>query len=351
MENDRNQIIDFFRGIAIGDMIFVHFTGYFPVFAGKILSYTDMAIEGFVLLSGFMIGQHYYPRYVEDRKEVTGRLFNRTFQILLIQYLLIFTINLPLYYVLYDKIRETESVSVFLVKSMLFLNQIGLMHILPTFIPLFLISPAILYLINKKLTPLLVVCSISLFVLGNKYPYALDLSDKTIFPFILWQIYFVAGCFLGKEAYLKGKICPKNIKAYFWISMFALFIAVFIKHAKVIPPSFTSKFPLNALGLLYGGSFLFVIYTVTLKYWDRLLGKTRIFNYYIPLLGRHSLLAFVVHVYTARILLLLNQSYGLSSYLNYLLIVASVVGIYIVIFVYDGKEKKKFQYLAVEKIL
>lgn len=317
------------------DMILVHFNGYFPVFVGKVIGYTDIAMEGFVMLAGFMVGHHYYPRYLQDRKRITVRLFYRAFQILLIQYILIFTINLPLYYILYEKIRQTESLPLFLVKSMLFLNQIGLMHILPTFIPLFLISPAILYLIGKNLTPLLVVCSISLFVLGNKYPYALDLGDKTIFPFILWQIYFVAGCILGENANVKGTILPNNINKYFYLSIPILFAANFMMHAKIFPIPIIAKFPLNALGLLYGSSFLFAIYTFTLKYWQ-VVREIRLFSYYIPLFGRHSLLAFVLHVYTAKGIAVVGHFNG-NTYLDYLLMLSSVIMIYKILSLYEAR--------------
>lgn len=339
MGKNRNQIIDCFRGILIFDMILVHFSGYFPVFLQKCLSYTDIAMEGFVLLAGFMIGQHYYGRYIEDRNKVTQRLLVRALQILLIQYALIFTINLPLYFVIYEKIRRTELVSTFLLKSMLFLNQIGLIHIPPTFIPLLLISPVILYLFSKKLDFVAICGSILIFVIGNKYPYALDLGDKTIFPFILWQIYFMGGCFLGKAAYQKGKISPKKINNYFFVSLLIFLVAMFIKHGKVIAPSLTSKFPLNALGLLYGASLLFVIYTFTLKYWHVLLGKIRAFNYYLPFFGRHSLLIFVVHVYIAKTIGVINYSFDLNPLLNYFLILLSFVGIWKIICLYEGREK------------
>jgi len=196
MENSRDRIIDLFRGIAIIDMILVHFSEYFPFLVGKVLSYTDIAMEGFVLLSGFMVGRHYYEKYLGNGKSVTRRLLIRALQILLVQYVLIYTINLPLYYLIYEKIREAESVSNFLLKSMLLLNQIGIMHILPTFVPLFLISPVILYLLSKKLDFVVISSSIFLFAIGNIYPYALDISEKKFFllsfgKYILWQVVFL----------------------------------------------------------------------------------------------------------------------------------------------------------------
>lgn len=338
MENNRNQIIDFFRGIAISDMIIVHFSDYFSLPISKIISYTDIAIEGFILLTGFMIGHHYYPKYIQDGNKVTRRLLNRVFQIIAVQYILILTINLPFYYILHNEIHQTEPVSIFLIKSMFFLNQIGLIHILPTFIPLFLISPILLYAFSRNYSHLVLFASICLFAIGNKYPYIIDIGDKTIFPFILWQIYFVAGIYLGIKAYTYKKIGPEHIKKYLYASIILFLATMLVKHAKIIPPALTSKFPLNALGLLYGTSILFIIYTFTLKYWNVFLNRIKIFYYYIPLLGRHSLLTFVLHVYTAKSILLINQFFNVNIYLNYFFILLSIIFIYAIIYLYDAKQ-------------
>ena len=168
-----------------------------------------------------------------------------------------------------------------------------------------------------------------------------ELGDKTIFPFILWQIYFVGGCFLGKETYQKQKISPQNISNWFLISIPILFLAMFIKHGKMIPPTLTSKFPLNALGLFYGTAILIVIYTFTLKYWGLFLGKIKLFNSYVPTFGRNSLLAFVIHVYTAKIILVLNSFYNLNYYTNFLLIAVSIILIYLIIKFHEGQKAGK----------
>ena len=343
MENNRNQIIDFFRGIAIIDMIIVHFSNYLPLQISKIISYTDIAVEGFILLTGFMVGYHYYPKYTQDKGIVIKRLLNRTLQILIIHYIFIFTINLPFYYILYNEIRNAEPLFTFLIKSMFFLNQIGIIHILPTFIPLFLISPILLFAFSRNYSYLVFFASICLFAIGNKYPYILDFGDKTIFPFILWQIYFTAGCYLGIKAQIYKKISPEHINKYLYASIIFLLTAMLIKHAKIISPTLTSKFPLNVLGVLYGASILFIIYTFTLKYWHRL--KTiKLCDYYIPLIGRYSLLTFVIHVYTAKSIFLINQFLKINIYLNYFFILLSMIFLYAIIYLYEGrnlKEKRK----------
>ena len=56
----RNNFIDYLRGIAIIDMILVHYCWAFPEIVSKIILYHDVAIEGFILLSGFIVGKYYF---------------------------------------------------------------------------------------------------------------------------------------------------------------------------------------------------------------------------------------------------------------------------------------------------
>lgn len=333
----RIQLIDFFRGLVIFDMILVHFSGYLPLIVSKIVSYTDIAMEGFLFLTGFMLGRHYFPNYIKDRYAVTKRLLKKTAKIFVIQYIFILTINLPLYYLLFDKIRQKEKLLLFFLKSIFFLNQIGLIHILPTFIPLLLISPIILYFFSKKHSRILFLCSIGLFAIGNKYPYALNLGTRTIFPVILWQIYFIAGCILGREAFLKNRIGPDNAKKYLYGAAIVLFFAMFIRHGKIIPPTLTSKFPLNAMGLFYGASIMFFIYTATLTFWN-ILCKNKFLVQSLSLFGRNSLLVFFIHVYTAYSIVMISKYYA-NNYLNCILGISSIFFIFIVIKKYEDSKK------------
>lgn len=248
----------------------------------------------------------------------------------------------------FDKIRQAETLPLFLLKSILFVNQIGLIHILPTFIPLLLLSPLILYSFSRNYTGIVILCSIFLFVIGNRFPYAFNFGEKTIFPVILWQIYFVAGCVLGKEAYQRKKIGPDNINNYLYVAILVFGAAMFIKHAKVIPPTLISKFPLNALGVFYGGAILLLLYTFTLKYWH-VLKKIKLFNNYVTLFGRHSLLTFFIHVYTVYFIVLVNKYY-VNIYFNYCLILLSIVIIYKIIYIHEHKEKKNTIFLGLGKL-
>lgn len=316
----RIEIIDFLRAIPILAMLFGHFTQYyhFPDHVEKWLNYVDTQMDLFLFCAGYMVGWAYYPRFLRDPWMASKRLFKRAIQIALIQYLLIFTINLPFYYIMYDKIREQETVWIFLGKSMLFLNQLGIIHILPTFIPMFIVSPLILYLIRRKQILLLSGFSLALFAIGNVHPHMLDFGDKTIFPFISWQIYFVAGCIVGQRGLIEKLPTHGNTKLYPIISILWLVCFLAIRYLKIIPPSFVSPNPLNFGGLLYRSSIIFVIIIFSVHYWPWIRDS---FGYkYIVLFGRHALLAFTLHLYWARIVAVVNQFLLTNVWLNYFFI-------------------------------
>jgi hypothetical protein len=324
----RLEVIDFIRAIPILIMLVGHFTNYyhFSEHVEKWLNYAETQMDLFLLSAGFLVGWVYYARFLNDRWGTTKKLLNRALQILLIQYFLILTINVPFYYIMYDHIREKETIWLFLGKSALFLNQIGIIHILPTFVPMFVVSPLILFILSKKKIFLLLLCSLSIFAIGNKYPYLLDLGEKTIFPFVLWQVYFVVGCLLGQQTYLKKQVGPKNVSPYLVGSAIWLICFLAIRYFKIVPPSWVCQNPLNFLGLLYRSSIIFFILTFTIQFWSSICNL--FFFKYLTLIGRHALFAFVLHLYWARIVAVLNRFLIANVWLNYFVIL--IVGPFLI---------------------
>src|SRR3989337_2278126 len=113
MVDKRNKIIDFLRGIVILDMMAVHYSKYFNIIPNinisKLIGYTDFAIEGFIILSGFMVGNYYFEKFKKDKKAVIRRLLNRTFEIIKIQYLMILTISLPLAITMGNMVTQSDT--------------------------------------------------------------------------------------------------------------------------------------------------------------------------------------------------------------------------------------------------
>jgi hypothetical protein len=305
MSEHRNDAIDLFRGIVICNMIIMHFSGFFPRQIALLIEAFDFAIEGFLFLSGLMIGRHYFPKFIGDRVGLSKKLLLKSLKIASVEYLLIITISLP--FNIFFRLIDREKIVDFVMSSFLFLNQIPIIHILPIFIPLFLISPVILQILAKDKERWLIAGSIGVFAFGCKYPYFFSVGDKAIFPIVLWQIYFICGCILGKMTANNEVVDSVKLIALagpmFGLCLLMKFGSYFeeIRLLKATYDIYPKKFPLNAYGLAYGSTLLVFVYALLMAIWDRAKMRFKFFNG-LALLGRHSLEVFVLHAYLVYLL-------------------------------------------------
>ncbi|MGD1048780.1 MAG: acyltransferase family protein, partial [Candidatus Krumholzibacteriaceae bacterium] len=301
----RIEVIDFLRGFAIMEMIVGHIANYPPILV-KLIDYAETGMGLFLLSAGFMIGWHYLPRYLRDQRSTTRRLWKRALKILVMQYLIIATVNVPLHLIGFGSVGRGEPLWLFVFKSATFMNQIGIVHVLPTFIPMFLVSPFILLLFKERLDWLVFVSSAALFTVGNFWPHLLDLGDPAIFPFLVIQIWFVAGCAWGKVAYTSGRLAPRGLNWWLIASCAGLIITITLVHGKIFPGRLVSTHPLNIFGLLYQLPILTMILFGAMRFW-RVIRAIPFFYSWIALLGRNALLAFVLHIYCAKAIGVLNS--------------------------------------------
>lgn len=329
----------------------VHYSNYLTRWdesgiSSKIINYSDIAIEGFIFLFGFMIGNVYYPKFLSDPKVVIDRLLKRTLHIIYIHYLMIITISLPLAFFLGNKITHDYGFWSYLLKSSLFLTQPPLLHILPTFIPLLLLSILILFLLKKSWEILIILISIFAFSIGCMNPYIFSIGEKTIFPVILWQIYFVVGIIFGKNSF-KGR---DKEKTYQWEKHFLFSVITFVAISSFIyfknhgcglfvnifgkAPIFMSKFPLNFSGLLYRGSILYVLISIIFFFWGKI-SQVSFAVHSVILMGRNSLTTFVIHIYFAELIFFLVSMKRFSLAGVYFMI---VLNIYFTIYLLARKE-------------
>ena len=330
----RIELIDFLRGFAIIEMIMSHLI-YYPMILEKLVDYTETAMALFVLLAGFMIGRHYFPGYLQDPRRTTQRLLGRALQILVIQYIIIATVNLPLHLIGYGSVGREEPLWLFLLKSATFTNQIGIVHVLPTFIPMFLVSPFILFLFKAKLDWLVFVSSAALFAVGNFLPHLLDLGDPAIFPFLVIQIWFVAGCLWGKTAYTSGRLAPRKLNWRLIASCAGLTITMTLYHGKIFPGRLVSTHPLNIFGLIYQAPIIMTLVFGTMRFW-RVIRAIPFLYSWTALFGRHALLAFVLHLYCAKAVGVFNSFAAVPVYFNFVFILATAA---VVIILLDRYEK------------
>lgn len=298
----RDAFIDFLRGLTIINMVLVHFRGVLPELGDKIIDFTDLAMESFVFLAGFMIRKHYLEIFEQDKNKAIRKLYMRALKILALQYIMIATISIPFY--AYFRLNGYQELLKFSVCSALLLNQIPILHILPTFIPLLLAAPIILFCLAKKLDNWLLGTSILVFLVGSAQPDHAILGNEVIFPVVLWQIYFVMGCYLGK---FYNRLNGGNVTRFLIYALLAYMFCVFLKfggyihwmhNVKMNWNIYPKKFPLNVYGVFYGTSFLFLFYSVSLVLWRKVRNYS-FFGHVIPVFGRNSLLTFIIHVYFA----------------------------------------------------
>src|SRR4030095_16323289 len=195
----RDPYIDFLRGVVIIDMILIHYSPYLASPLAKVLNVSDIAMEGFLLVSGFMTGRHYLPGFVQRPERVTTALLTRAIKLTVVQYFLIFAASYPQFLLLRSEAHDM-SPGTFLLDSLLFRNQVGLMHILPLFIALSIVSPILLFLVARNGDWLLIAGSVMIFWLGHTKPSWFIYGSPAIFPIALWQVYFLLGIWLGARA-------------------------------------------------------------------------------------------------------------------------------------------------------
>jgi hypothetical protein len=143
----------------------------------------------------------------------------------------------------------------------------------------------------------------------------------------------VAGCLLGKRGRNAESLTLRN--PFAWLAFSSAFLAanVFVAARKLLPLEPLSLHPVNTFGLVYHLSVLLLLITASsaaLTY----IRTWRLFGY-VTLFGRHALLAFVIHVYGAKAIDLINYYFALWRWENVGLCVISVVAMTLLIRAYE----------------
>ena len=297
----RDIFVDFVRGIVIVDMLLVHYRPYFPEILRQAVSYSDVAMEGFLLLSGYMTGRHYLKRYRSNPPGTTTALWRRSAKLLVVQFILILTVSVP-HFALVHPAAGGSALQQFVIDSMLFRNQVGLLHILPLFIALSMLNPGLLWLSSRGWGVVLAAASVLAFWAGRSGFTAFDYGEAPIFPILLWQLYYVIGYGIGtrerRDQPAFAFVTPGIVAGMFLIGLL-------LKHGSGVIPALPdpTKFPLSAAGVWWGLSLVAMI-VVTARWLWPFLSTTSVARI-IALYGRNSLLFFAIHVYFAKTLVVL----------------------------------------------
>lgn len=332
----RDLRIDMLRGIALVMMVVAHteILSLVNIFTWERFGLTTGA-EGFVILSGFMLGMLNRQRLQKEvLLTVSWTLWRRAGKIYLVN-LIIILLMLALNRLSFVNTFEvmhfvdrysgtvwalfptTPQIKETWFNIILYL-QIGphQTQILGLYICLLLVSPLFLALLQKQQVVWLLLGSLAAYISYQLWPTRLTVAEfEFAFPLLAWQLIFVCGMCCGwyKEELMSLARTPAGYIVMGIMVVYAL-ILMFIaqNHTNpfmppallmhVIPPADFNWFYYhlagkNALGpcrVLNDFSLILLVYLVMTFCWRPL---ERLFGWFLIPLGQHSLYTFILHVF------------------------------------------------------
>ncbi|HAS1001678.1 TPA: OpgC domain-containing protein [Enterobacter cloacae] len=339
----RDLRIDFMRGIALVMMVVAHteVMSVFNIFSWERFGLTTGA-EGFVILSGFMLGMLNRARLQKVvLLTVSWGLYLRAWKIYRVNIIIIVSFillawvpNITLFEVTHFTDRFSgESWSLYPVTpqiketwfNIILYLQIGphQTQILGLYIFLLLFSPLFLGMLQKGKVWWLLGLSLLVYSLWQRWPLRLTPAEfEFAFPLLAWQFIFVLGMACGwyKAELLSFARTPAGkvvMVALVMVSLVLGFVAQnhtnpFMPPAlllHVIPPdtfntfyhTWAAKNGLGPVRVLNDIALMVTVYLVLTWWWVPL---NKMFGWFLIPLGQHSLYTFILHVY---VVLLVSQ--------------------------------------------
>ncbi|WP_048223284.1 OpgC domain-containing protein [Enterobacter quasiroggenkampii] len=339
----RDLRIDFMRGIALVMMVVAHteVMSVFNIFSWERFGLTTGA-EGFVILSGFMLGMLNRARLQKVvLLTVSWGLYLRAWKIYRVNIIIIVSFIL-LAYIPHINVFEVthftdrfsgQSWSLYPVTpqiketwfNIILYLQIGphQTQILGLYIFLLLLSPLFLGMLQKGKVWWLLGLSLLVYGLWQRWPLRLTPSEfEFAFPLLAWQFIFVLGMASGwyKAELLSFARTPPGkgvVVALVMVSLVLGFVAqnhtnpfmppALLMH--VIPPdsfntfyhTWAAKNGLGPVRVLNDIALMVTVYLVLTYCWTPL---NRLLGWFLIPLGQHSLYTFILHVY---VVLLVSQ--------------------------------------------
>ena len=339
----RDLRIEFMRGIALVMMVVAHteVMSVFNIFSWERFGLTTGA-EGFVILSGFMLGMLNRTRLQKVvLLTVSWGLYLRAWKIYRVNIIIIVSFillawvpNITLFEVTHFTDRFSgESWSLYPVTpqiketwfNIILYLQIGphQTQILGLYIFLLLFSPLFLGMLQKGKVWWLLGLSLLVYSLWQRWPLRLTPAEfEFAFPLLAWQFIFVLGMACGwyKAELLSFARTPAGqvvVVALVMVSLVLGFVAQnhtnpFMPPAlllHVIPPdtfntfyhTWAAKNGLGPVRVLNDIALMVTVYLVLTWWWVPL---NKMFGWFLIPLGQHSLYTFILHVY---VVLLVSQ--------------------------------------------
>jgi hypothetical protein len=307
---NRDTRLDFWRGLCLIDVVLVHLAyngvGFPSPLDELIKHWTRFAAGGFVFLSGLSVAVAFSARIAHSREarwETYRRLWRRAAQLVLID------VAATVVYRTLEVARglPADDGAPFprAIADIVLLQRPGVTGgILPLYALLLAAMPVVFEVRRRRGTLPIAFASASLYAAAVASDGALA-WPRNDFPFAYWQPLFLAG-FLAAQVQLRlaGDVRRRRL---LWAAIAAVaFAVVFLAHhgpsfgigeiAAALPLDFR-KVPLGPGALLWYVTSIQLVLAVSALAWDPVLARSRVAGW-AALLGRHSLLVYVAHVFT-----------------------------------------------------
>ncbi|WMT12670.1 OpgC domain-containing protein [Serratia fonticola] len=335
-ETRRDLRIDMLRGIALVMMVVAHteVLSILNVVTWERFGLTTGA-EGFVILSGFMIG--YLKRrqlQTEPMLTVAYSLLRRAVTLYIVNVVFIVSILILSQLRFIDTFEVTHftdrfsdtSYSMFPVNEQVreaWFNEVIFLQIGPhqtqilgLYFYLLLISPVILWLLNEKKGRGLLLLSVAAYIFYQFSRVRVTSAEfEFAFPLLAWQLIFVMGMCCGwyKEEIFSlsktqaGKGILTGMVTFALVMMFVAqnhtnpFLPPKIMMHFIVPANFNwfyqtfaAKNELGPLRIANDFCLIITMYLLLTRYWMPI---NRLLGWFLIVLGQNSLYVFIVHVY------------------------------------------------------
>jgi hypothetical protein len=306
----RDDRLDVWRGLCLVDVVLVHLAfnglGFPGPLDDAIKHWTRFAAGGFVFLAGLTVAVAFGPaveRSAASRAQAYRRLWRRAGQLVLIE------LAASIAYRLLDPWRwfpsDPETPLTRSLVDLVLLRRPGVMGGILVLYAILLGAMPLLFELRRRFGDWpLAVLSVALYATALATGGALAWPDGE-FHVVYWPPLFVAGLLSARGLRWLGTRGPRTHVV--WASAVTVaFAGVFLLQngpsfgidgpARMLPLVFDKK-PLQPGALLWYLAIVQVVFAWTLVAWERVVAGSQA-SAWLALLGRHSLLFYVAHVFT-----------------------------------------------------
>ncbi|MGI4935221.1 MAG: OpgC domain-containing protein [Janthinobacterium lividum] len=306
LKRPRDGRLDTLRGLFLVIMTIDHLAGYISRFTFESFGFVSAA-AGFVLLSGYMYGMHgdsgqttLAPRFRKVMHRV-GTLYR--YQVFIVLFLFAGAALSSVYGGYWSRTIDIpgSSIAASFLYALVLLHQPPFLDILPMYIFFLLLTPFVQLAFHRNLQLLVLVLSLSLWLLGQ-YVDPLELLSAVsgvaprigVFNLFAWQLLWIGGLYAG---YLHGTCQQNNLlqkPAWLFIASATAIVFFLARHDVIaVPPALALQFDKSDLRILRVVNTLCL---VTLACW---IIKLLPISFKVPVvstLGRYSLQVLAVHI-------------------------------------------------------